>query len=304
MDRKRDRHLAPRWQALVLIVPVLLSWLVAQSAPASATAALSWSSDTSGNWAGMVAKAPAGAQYFTAQGTFVVPSINCSTAPASARVSIWVGMGGDSNIDDNNLLQNGIEGTCPAGALGSPVWQLFWDTTPSTPLTEGYNLNPPGAFPVSPGDLISVSTLETYVAVCSNGGTCVQLPGPVDFSFDDSGSGHSLPRLLNLQESAPPSALGLSDECIVEAPLSGNNTTFPLADFGSITFTGCGGTENVGADSTTICNVPSGSGCAAGTNFVVAHMVRPSQHSTLRANVQLPSSGAPPQLFTVFWDNF
>jgi hypothetical protein len=171
-------------------------------------------------WAGYAAKAN-GVREVT--GEWTVPTIDCSQVPSSSAVGVWAGIDGFGN---NKLVKAGVGITC-ASPSASPCYYLFTEVRPGTenPIT--------ACGGVSPGDDLSVDIQNSPFGSSSFVITIV-----------DNGNAVGQPITVTA-----PSKRDQSAECVVELP-PGNVGETPqahytkLADFGSVSFTGCSATAS------------------------------------------------------------
>jgi len=166
---------------------------------------------TSGNWAGYAIasnlQAPLSGVVSDVTGTRKVPSVGTSDSD-NTYSSVWVGIDGYS---DNTVEQTGTEqDMTPDG----PVYYAWFEMYPKF----GYRIV---NFPVEPGDTISAEV--RYAGNNRFTLSIVNVTKDVRFSTTQR---HKAQRQ--------------SAEWIVEAPYSGG--TLPLADFGTVTLSGCSAT--------------------------------------------------------------
>jgi Peptidase A4 family len=152
-----------------------------------------------------------GTTFYTAvRGSWIVPVVNCGNAVATVS-STWVGIDGQGS---GTVEQTGTEQDCN---IFSGVYSAWYEMWPLGPVT----INSP----VSPGDHMSAS-------VTANG----------DWSFaltiTDNTAGWTFSTTQTNTNAQQASA-----ECIEERT---DDLGFPLADFGSVTFTGCEATAGNG----------------------------------------------------------
>ena len=201
-----------------------------------------------------------GTTYYTAvTGSWIVPVVNCANGVATSSAT-WVGIDGDGN-NSSTVEQIGTDSNC---ILFSPSYWAWFEMWPSGPVTL------PANDPVFPGDQMSAR-------VTANGDwsfTLTITDNTADWTFSTTQTN------TGAQEA--------SAECITERPDDGG---LPLADFGSVTFTGCEAT--------------AGNGNAAGVATPIwDHRYKPyelTNGSTVLA-VASPLSDDGTQ-FTVTWQN-
>jgi hypothetical protein len=157
---------------------------------------------TSTNWSGF---ATTGTTYSTVQGAWTQPSVTCGSGETSYS-SFWVGIDGDTT---NTVEQTGTDSDCSSG---TPTYYAWYEMYPKFPV----NLSNP----VAAGDSLSAS-------VTFNGG------GSFTLTISDSTQGWT----FTTKQSSKKARRG-SAEWIAEAP-SGSGGVLPLADFGTVSFSGC-----------------------------------------------------------------
>jgi hypothetical protein len=201
----------------LLFIPLATGAALTISAAASLPAlADTVPSASSANWAGYVANAPSDGSGFTkVSGSWVQPSADPSAGDGDS--AFWVGLGGDGG-QSNALEQVGTQANVSNGQTQYYAW---YELVPDPPVKLDLAINP--------GDHISAS-----VAV---NGTNVTL------SLTDQTTGQS--HTQTVQVSQPDTS---SAEWIAEAPSSvdgqGDATPLPLADFGTVNFTGSAATAD------------------------------------------------------------
>jgi len=154
----------------------------------------------SANWAGYAATGAAGS-FTSVSASWAQPAVTCGAA--STFSSFWVGLDGDGTP---TVEQTGTEADCAHGAASYQGW---YEIFPNAPV---FFPNP-----VQPGDAMSAS-------VVSSGGTFT-------LTLSDATQGWT----QTTQQAEAAARLG-SAEVIAEAP--SNGTVLPLADFGTVDFTG------------------------------------------------------------------
>jgi Peptidase A4 family len=202
-------------KSLAILSVLVLGALLASSASASAQPRVYHVSSTSTNWAGY---ATTGSTFTDVKGTWVQPAVDCSTTSTSSYAAFWVGLGGFASDANGGLEQTGTEADCRNGYPSYSAWyEVLPDASIGVPLT------------VSPGDTI---TAEVSVA------------GPVvTLTLADLTSGQTY------STQATPSLLDTSAaEWIAEAPSqcysASRCTQLPLANFGTVAFSGSSTTAN------------------------------------------------------------
>jgi hypothetical protein len=159
-------------------------------------------SATSANWAGEIAT---GTTYTEVSATWTVPSVVASTS--GEATSTWIGIDG---ADNNDLIQ---AGTTEQVVGGSATYFAWYEILPAVSVPVGT---------VDPGDQMSVQIEEV-----APGTWRIDI---TDATLDQSASG-------DVAYSGP----GDSVEWIQEDPaIDTQGDLAPLADFGSVSFSGCG----------------------------------------------------------------
>jgi hypothetical protein len=136
--------------------------------------------------------------------TWTQPAVNCSVTPTGWS-SFWVGLDGDTS---NTVEQTGTEADCSSGR---PVYSAWYEMYPKFPKTY--------SSPVAPGDRFTAS-------VTTDGA------GSFTLTLTDATQGWTQRTSARLK-----SARLASAEIIAEAP-SSSGGVLPLADFGTVGFSG------------------------------------------------------------------
>ncbi|HYB29447.1 MAG TPA: G1 family glutamic endopeptidase, partial [Solirubrobacteraceae bacterium] len=187
----------------------------------TASAATSSQEEMSSNWAGYVAGSSSGGNQFSSvSGSWVQPTATCGSGQTYS--AFWVGLGGSSQ-GSGSLEQIGTQADCNAD--GSTNYYAWYELVPSAPV----NLS----LTIKPGDHISAR-----VGVSGSN---------VTVSLSDETTGQSTTKTLQMSNPDTSSA-----EWIAEAPsqcsggdaTTGDCTPLPLADFGTVQFTGASATAN------------------------------------------------------------
>lgn len=188
-------------------------------APAASAATTDTNGATSANWSGYVAGGRSGdgtQQFSSVSGSWVEPSVDCTTNDGVA--AFWVGLGG-AGQGNGSLEQVGTQATCSNGSsAGHYAW---YELVPVAPVKLEMS--------ISPGDHMTarVSVSGTAVAVTLN----------------DETTGASTTK--NLQMDNPDVS---SAEWIAEAPSScdqsGDCTPLSLANFANVSFTNASASAN------------------------------------------------------------
>jgi peptidase A4-like protein len=195
--------------------------LTGLGAASASAATVSSQEEVSQNWAGYVAGgSSSGTQFSSVSGSWVQPTVNCNSSQSYS--AYWVGIGGSSD-GSNALEQTGTQGDCTAN--GGAQYYAWYELVPSAPVQLGLAIHP--------GDHISAK-------VSVNGSN-------VTVWLSDQTTGQSTTK--NLQMSNPDTS---SAEWIAEAPsqcsgggaATGECQPLPLADFGTVQFSGASATAN------------------------------------------------------------
>ncbi|HLX31467.1 MAG TPA: G1 family glutamic endopeptidase [Gaiellaceae bacterium] len=156
------------------------------------------------NWSGYVL---VGGHYTHVSASWVQPSVNCSATP-TGRSAFWVGLDGSSG--SKSIEQIGTEALC---FHGRPFYRAWWLLYPEHPPVDYSNR-------VKPGDKVSAS-----VTTDGNGHFTLILADPTEGWAKRTPATWKKARLATA-------------EVIVEAPSLRNGARpFPLADFGTVSFT-------------------------------------------------------------------
>jgi hypothetical protein len=196
------------------LLPILATAgiLAVAVAPSSAAASPQAQEAVSANWAGYVV-GDASSSFSSVSGSWVEPTDDCTTSSGDA--AFWVGLGG-TDEQSQSLEQIGTEADCGSGGADYFAW---YELVPSAPVKLDLALRP--------GDHVSarVSVSGTDVTV----------------SLTDQTTGASVTKTLPMSDPDTSSA-----EWIAEAPSmcggEGDCQPLPLADFGTVTFTGASAT--------------------------------------------------------------
>jgi hypothetical protein len=191
------------------LVAVVITAGLAVASPAFATAAPRHSApnhkinhSTSSNWSGYAVSGHG--PYTSVSSSWTQPAVDCTKTP-SGYSSFWVGLDGDTT---NTVEQTGSEADCSSG---NPVYYAWYEMYPKFPVNYRDT--------VAPGDTFSASVAYT-------GG------GSFTLTLTDKTRGWSHTVTQRLKSAKLGSA-----EAIAEAP-SSSGGVLPLADFGSVPFTG------------------------------------------------------------------
>jgi hypothetical protein len=188
-------------------------------APSASAATNDTPQATSANWSGYVAggsSASATTQFSSVSGSWVEPSVDCSTSDGDA--AFWVGLGG-SGQGNGSLEQVGTQANC-SNQQGAYHY-AWYELVPQAPVMLD--------IAISPGDRVAAN-------VSVSGST-------VTVSLTDQTTGASTRNMLQMQNPDVSTA-----DWIAEAPSecdsSGSCTPLPLPDFGSVSITGASATAN------------------------------------------------------------
>lgn len=166
---------------------------------------------TSTNWSGY---AVTGSRFTSVSSSWTEPTAKCST---TAYSSFWVGLDGDTS---NSVEQTGTDADCSGR---TPQYYAWYEMYPK------YPVNLPNT--VRPGDHLTAS-------VTTNGS------GSFTLAISDSTQGWNYSTQQKLK-----SAKLASAEVIAEAP-SSNSGVLPLANFGTVSFSGASANGSLLASST------------------------------------------------------
>ena len=225
-----------------VLTPLLVTAACALGAvPASAAAATDVQQAASENWSGYVASAASGKSFSSVTSSWVQPTASCTSG--SGYAAFWVGLGGSGSGSASSsavsayggdpgastgsgqseaLEQAGTQADCTSS--GQASYFAWYELVPAAPVRLGLT--------ITPGDHIT-----TRVGV---NGTSVTI------NLSDATSGQSVTKTLSMSNPDTSSA-----EWIAEAPSTcGQSATncspLPLANFGSVNFTGATATTSDG----------------------------------------------------------
>lgn len=166
---------------------------------------------TTTTWAGYAVTMGGGKSFSSVSGSWTEPSVSCTGTQAAA--AFWVGLDGLFPTL-RTVEQIGTDSDCTKqGKTVSPSYYAWWEMYPSASVPFGTK------YPVSPGDVLTASVSQT-------GG----VGGSVVLSMSSS-KGWSFTTTQKMIGNA------VTAEWITETPKI-NGKIPPLADFGSVTFTG------------------------------------------------------------------
>ncbi|MGZ4171056.1 MAG: G1 family glutamic endopeptidase [Solirubrobacteraceae bacterium] len=176
---------------------------------------------SSANWAGyVIGGSSSGTKFKSVTGSWVVPTAKCSTGQGDS--SFWVGIGGSGQTDTQALEQDGTEVDCNAD--GSASYSAWYEMVPSPPVKV--------SMAVHPGDHITgkVTVDGTNVTMAlSNATTGGSYEKTFQMSNPDTSSAEWIAE-------APSACSGDLSSC----------TPLPLADFGTVQFSGANATTTDG----------------------------------------------------------
>jgi len=158
------------------------------------------SRSTSQNWSGYVAR---GGPFTSVAGTWSIPAVDCGTTPDGVA-AIWVGIDGSGS---RTVEQTGTFGECDHG---TPSYAAWYEAYPARSIIIDN--------PVAPGDVMHATVTNTG-------------PQNFDLVLSDQTKGWSSTNHITVRGRL------VSAEAIAEAP-SVLGQLQPLADFGSVGFTG------------------------------------------------------------------
>jgi hypothetical protein len=221
---------------------------------------------TSVNWAGYI---DTGTTFSSVAGDWAQPTATCPKKQVQ-QAAFWVGIGGYVQ-GDPDIEQIGTDSDCLKGTSkknpGVPNYYAWYQMYPQSLV-----VLPTSSDPVSPGQTIEAS---------------VTVSGANQYTLDITDVGHWTFSTVQSQASQPEDA---SAEWITEAPSSCNSggkcTVLPLADFGSIAYSG--GSANGEAIS------------GSGLTDTQVNMTTKNGKTTKAATSALGAGG---NSFSVTWDN-
>ncbi len=198
--------------------------LAAGLAPSASAASTDIAASTSANWAGYVAKGSTSGQspqFSSVSGNWVQPSADCSSGTGDA--AFWVGLGG-AGEGSGALEQVGTQIDCSTGGSGQHF--AWYELVPAAPVRLDVG--------ISAGDHIA--------ARVSVAGTAVTV------SLTDQSTGATATKTLEMDGPDTSSAEWIAEapsECQgADASDTASCTPVPLADFGTVGFTGASATAN------------------------------------------------------------
>jgi hypothetical protein len=272
------RHTKRRRRAL----PVLISGATLALMGGFAIDAMSASAKTvdttqqqSQNWAGYVGQSSTGKSFSSVSGSWTQPTATSSSGTDQGYSAFWVGLGGASG-QSQSLEQ---VGTSTDWVNGKAEYYAWYELVPSAEVKL--------TIAIHPGDHMSGKVTVS--------GTTVTI------SLSDQTTGQSVTKSLQMAHPDTSSA-----EWIAEAPSTtfqpGVDQTLPLADFGTVTFSGAsatadGHTGSISDPNWSVQQVqlsPTGTvgDPAAGGNFTPAGLAGGSQSSSGASTSNVSSDGS------------
>jgi hypothetical protein len=206
-------HVKP--QRLIPLLAIVAATAVG-AAPSASAATTDVQQADSANWAGYVVgnSSGGGGQFSTVSGSWVQPSVQCSSGQSYS--AFWVGLGG-SGQQSGSLEQTGTEADCTSsGAVDDFAW---YELVPAAPVRLDLAMHP--------GDHVTgkVTVNGTQVIV----------------ALSDQTTGGSVTKTLQMSNPDASTA-----EWIAEAPSTCDQTSncqpLPLGDFNSVNFTNASAT--------------------------------------------------------------
>ncbi|MGC8542036.1 MAG: G1 family glutamic endopeptidase [Phycisphaerae bacterium] len=170
----------------------------------------------SSNWSGYADLANSGTQFTSVKGSWTVPTVVASPYASASYSAFWVGLDGANSgtVEQLGIAANFIN--------GSPQYFSWYEMYPNN--SYGTNMT------INPGDNMTASV--TYTGTSSNGTLD-------DFTLAMTDNTNQQTFSINTTATAGADKRS-SAEWIAEAPYNG--AVLPLADFGSVTFTGASAT--------------------------------------------------------------
>jgi Peptidase A4 family len=206
----------------ILAAATTATVMVALAAATASADTVATQAAVSQNWAGYVA---GGTRFSSLSGSWVQPAAKCASGQTYS--AFWVGLGGSgqsssvnqTDTQSSTLEQTGTQADCTAD--GATDYYAWYELVPAAPVK--FDLA------IHPGDHI---------------GAKVSVSGAnVTMSLSNQTTGQSASKTAQLDSADTSSA-----EWIAEAPSacdgSGSCQTLPLADFGTVQFTGASATAN------------------------------------------------------------
>lgn len=183
-----------------------------QPGPTTTTTAPAPAAIESTNWSGYAAELSSNS--VTEVGaTWIVPMLNCSATPTGEDAN-WVGVDGTS-ASAPALFQTGVLDRCVAGSQESQTW---WEDIQGNPPAPAQ-----GLFAVQPGDAITASVSEVS-------------PGTWRYAVTDKTTGQTATAQMSY-DGPGASADYIEEDPSIESSF-GSLSLAPLADFGTVSFSG------------------------------------------------------------------
>ena len=175
------------------------------------------------NWSGYAAEtslsAPASGAVGSVSGTWIVPTV---TGKTNAFSSVWVGIDG---YDPSSPTVEQIGTEQDTSSSGNTTYYAWYEMYPGPSILIPYR-----DLTIHPGDQISASV--TYYSSSSS------------FTLKITDNTTSPDQPFSIDQSVPSGAERSSAEWIVEAPSNRGGGVLPLANFGTVNFTGAQATIN------------------------------------------------------------
>jgi hypothetical protein len=226
------------------------------------------------NWSGYAVTGSSGA-VTDVKGSWIVPSVNCTTTPTGYS-AFWVGIDGFSS---NSVEQTGTDSDCVSlnGKSATPTYYAWFEFYPNP----GYEIQ--FSKGVQPNDLITAEV--KYLGQVAGGGHRGSAGAQFSITITDVTKGETYTTTATASSANESSA-----EWIAEAPCCAKgNTALPLADFNSIQFSA--GSATVSGATNPIASF--------GSNVQTITMVGQAAPHVVEAQPSALSGGA----FSVTWFN-
>jgi hypothetical protein len=183
------------------------------------------------NWSGYVV--PSASPVTEVSGRFTVPRLNCSNTP-DAGESTWTGIGGTGG-SSGDLLQTGVVSLCSGGSqVENAAW---WELVPPLPEQDFTSMS------VSPGDSIQATVEQNPDGSWTTrlDDLTTRVSGVMTTGIGYGTVLDSAPTVwVNEESTTVPASYGggHTAEWIVEDFELSNGSLVPLADFGTVSFSG------------------------------------------------------------------
>ncbi|WP_054970513.1 G1 family glutamic endopeptidase [Alicyclobacillus ferrooxydans] len=173
------------------------------------TVSLPANTQPSGNWSGYIDTPSTSTGYTSISGSWTVPNISGTESSVAAQ---WIGLGGVTNHD---LLQMG---TMEQFQNGQPVADIFWEKLPTA--AKPVMTVPIGSTIQAKVSKVSGSTWDITFTVKPPSGNAITKTIPVSVSNSYA------------------QGVSTSAEWISEDPSNGNHNLYPLANMGTVNYSG------------------------------------------------------------------